>query len=241
MSFRVLENAFVWTPRESRNSDFDSVCSCLWCVCKEAHMSLLPCMWRHRSWMTTKSQNLNISAFPHPSPWGLETPGQTRLHCVFVALCRYAHTLTCIVTTLHLHVWTCICISNVRSHVLWSYGEKQAENLSSCTYLQDPRSGVHYSSWGWVVLQMQMLINLGGHVLWILTGSIVGTTKFQFYGTTGVVPHKFTQFFHTNFYGTTYMFCLRTRHDKHRKYPLIGLWDYDGLNDTFFTDVKGVV
>ena len=48
-------------PRETRNSDFDGVCSCLWCVRKEAYMSLLPCMRRHRSWMTTKSPNLNIS------------------------------------------------------------------------------------------------------------------------------------------------------------------------------------
>ena len=98
-----------------RNNDFDGVCSCLWCVVKEDHMSLLPWMWSHRSWMTTKSQNLNISVFRHQSPWGLETPGQTRLQCVFVVLRRWAHTLTCIVTGLHLQVCTCRCMSNVRS------------------------------------------------------------------------------------------------------------------------------
>ena len=81
-----------------RNNDFDGVCSCLWCVVKEDHMSLLPWMWSHRSWMTTKSQNLNISVFRHPSPWDLETPGQTRLHCVLVVLCLSVHTLTCIFT-----------------------------------------------------------------------------------------------------------------------------------------------
>ncbi len=31
-------------------------------------------------------------------------------------------------------------------------GEEHSENLSSYTYLQDPPSGVHYSSWVWLAL-----------------------------------------------------------------------------------------
>ncbi len=81
-------------PRETRNSDFDGVCSCLWRVDKESHMSLGR-IRRHRSWMTTETPNLNISVFLYPSPWGLENPRQTRLHCVFVALLRCTHALTC--------------------------------------------------------------------------------------------------------------------------------------------------
>ena len=38
--------------------------------------------------------------------------------------------------------------------------------------------------------------------------SIGGTTKFKFCGPEDVVPHNFTQFFHTNFCGTTFMFLL---------------------------------
>ena len=40
--------------------------------------------------------------------------------------------------------------------------------------------------------------------------SIGGTTKFKFCGPEDVVPHNFTQFFHTNFCGTTFMFLLRS-------------------------------
>ena len=151
-------------PRETRNSDFDGVCSCLWCVRKEAYMSLLPCMRRHRSWMRNKSPNLNISAFLHPSPWDLENPRKTRLHCVFVALLRCAHDLTCILTDVLFHVCTCSCMSTLRSscsQYTWDHGENHSENLSSCTYLQDPPSGVHYSPWAWVALQLQLHINPG--------------------------------------------------------------------------------
>jgi hypothetical protein len=46
------------------------------------------------------------------------------------------------------------------------------------------------------------VVTLDGYVVWILTDSIVGTTKFQFYGPELVVPHNFAQFCHTNFYGS---------------------------------------
>ena len=231
-------------PRETRNSDFDGVCSCLWCVRKEAYMSLLPCMRRHRSWMRNKSPNLNISAFLHPSPWDLENPRKTRLRCVFVALLRCAHDLTCILTAVLFHVCTCSCMSTLRSscsQYTWDHGENHSENLSSCTYLQDPPSGVHYSPWTWVALQLQLHINPGfleseattpllrpsggGPLCWLfmlkhetcwnsrrkcLWISIGGTTKFKFCGPKDVVPHNFTQFFHTNFCGTTFMSWLRS-------------------------------
>ncbi len=99
--FRVLENALVWTPRENRNSDWDGVWSCLWCVWNKGHGSHEPCVWRHRSWMSVK---LNISVFVPSSVGDFEKASQTRLICVFVALLRYVHTLTCIIRGLHLHV-----------------------------------------------------------------------------------------------------------------------------------------
>ena len=72
------------------------------------------CVRRHRFCMTTKSPTLNISAFVPSSVRGFEKPGQTRLPCVFDALLRCAHTLTCIVRGLHLHLSTCSCMSKVR-------------------------------------------------------------------------------------------------------------------------------
>jgi hypothetical protein len=54
------------------------------------------CVRRYRLCMTTKSPTLNISAFVPSSVRGFEKPGQTRFPCVFVALLRCAHTLTCI-------------------------------------------------------------------------------------------------------------------------------------------------
>ncbi len=57
------------------------------------HISLEPCVRRHRFCMTTKSPTLNISAFVPSSVWVFEKPGQTRFPCVFVAQLRCAHTL----------------------------------------------------------------------------------------------------------------------------------------------------
>jgi hypothetical protein len=77
MSFRALENAVVWTPREIRNNDWDGFCSCVWRVCNKLHLSYEPCVWRHRFCMTTKSPTLNISTFVHSSVWDFENPGHT--------------------------------------------------------------------------------------------------------------------------------------------------------------------
>ena len=79
------------------------------------HISHEPCVRRHRFCMTTKSPTLNISAFVPSSVRGFEKPGQTRFPCVFVALLRCAHTLTCIIRGLHLHVSTGSYMSKVRS------------------------------------------------------------------------------------------------------------------------------
>ena len=128
------------------------------------HISHEPCVRRHRFCMTTKSPTLNISAFVPSSVRGFEKPGQTRFPCVFVALLRCAHTLTCIFRGLQLHVSTDSCMSKVRSlvlHALCNHGENLSENPSSCTYFKDPRSGVHYSCWRWVPLQLHMHINPG--------------------------------------------------------------------------------
>ena len=73
------------------------------------------CVRRHRLCMTTKSPTLNISAFVPSSVRGFEKPGQARFPCVFVALLRCAHTLTCIIRGLHLHISTGSCMSKVRS------------------------------------------------------------------------------------------------------------------------------
>ena len=78
-------------------------------------MSLLPGIRRHRSWMTTKSPNLNISVFLHPWVWGLENPRETRWPCVFVPILDYTHDLTRILTSRCLHVSTSRCMSNVWS------------------------------------------------------------------------------------------------------------------------------
>ena len=113
MSFRVLENTVVWTPRQNRNSDWDGVCLCVWCVWNKLHTSHEPCVRRHRFFMTTKSPTLNTSAFVPSSVWDFEKPGKTKLSCVFVALLYSGHTLTCIVRGLHLHLSTCNCMSSV--------------------------------------------------------------------------------------------------------------------------------
>ena len=127
--------------------------------------------------MTTKTPNLNISAFLHPSPWGLETPRQTRLHCVLVVLLHCTHTFKCILTVVFLHLCTYSCMSTLRSSCspyTWDHDENHSENLSSWTYLQDPPSGVHYSPWAWVALQLQLHINPGFHVE-TLGGNVYGS------------------------------------------------------------------
>ena len=113
--------------------------------------------------MTTKSPTLNISAFVPSSVRGFEKPGQTRFPCVFVALLRCAHTLTCIIRGLYLHVHLHL---HVKREVLLSSMHcatmpKMSQNPSSCTYLKDARSGVHYSYGRCVPLQLQMHINPG--------------------------------------------------------------------------------
>ncbi len=112
------------------------------------HISHELCVRRHRFSMTNKSLTINISDFVPSSVCGFEKTGQTRFPCVFVALLHCAHTLTCIMRGLHLHVSTDNCMSKGRSlvlHTLCNHGENLSENPSSCTYLKDPRSGVYYS------------------------------------------------------------------------------------------------
>ena len=46
-------------------------------------------------------------------------------------------------------------------HALCNHAENLSENLLSCTYLKDARSGVHYSCGTCVPLQLQMHINPG--------------------------------------------------------------------------------
>ncbi len=79
------------------------------------HISHEACVRRHRFCITTKSPTLKISAFVPSSVRGFEKPGQTRFPCVLVALLRCAHTLTCIIRGMHLHVSTGSCLSKVRS------------------------------------------------------------------------------------------------------------------------------
>ncbi len=106
--------------------------------------------------MTTKFPTLNISVFVSSWVSGFEKPGQTRSPCVFVALLRCAHTLTCIIRGLYLHASTDSCMSTVdlsnqclkkdfRRDTPWNHAENLSENPSSCTDLKDPRSGVDYS------------------------------------------------------------------------------------------------
>jgi len=89
--------------------------SCFWWVLTKVHMWHQECVQRHRSWITTKNNKLSLSVFLPTSLWGHERPAQTRLHCVFGTLFRYAHTLTRISWGLHLHVSTWNCISKDRS------------------------------------------------------------------------------------------------------------------------------
>ena len=84
------------------------------------HISHEPCVRRHRFSMTTKSPTLNISDFVPSSVRSFEKTGQTRFPCVVVA-------------------------QSLVLHGLRNHGENLSENPSSCTYLKDSRSGVHYS------------------------------------------------------------------------------------------------
>ena len=101
--------------KKAEKDDWDGVCSGVWCVRNKTSYIHEPCVRRHRFCMTTKSPTLNISAFVPSSVRGFEKPGQTRFPCVFVALLRCAHTLTCIFRGLQLHVSTDSCMSKVRS------------------------------------------------------------------------------------------------------------------------------
>ncbi len=87
------------------------------------HIPHEPCVWRHRFSMTTKSPTLNISVFV-PSVWDFEKPGETRSPCVFVALLRCAHTLTCIIH--HALIW--------KIHGLVFTTRVEDEFLCRCTY-----------------------------------------------------------------------------------------------------------
>ncbi len=89
MSFRVVQNAVVWIPRERWNSDCDSVCSCVWPVHNKLHISHEPCVWRYPFCMTTKSPTLNISDSVPSSVRDFEKPEHTSLPRVFVALLHW--------------------------------------------------------------------------------------------------------------------------------------------------------
>jgi hypothetical protein len=151
--------------KKSEKADWDGVCSGVWCVCNKTS---------YTSWtMRVKASFFHDNQVPHPkyqcfcvviSVRIRKIPGK-RGSLVFSLRCfRCAHTLTCIMRGLHLHVSTDSCMLKVRTlvlHALCNHGENLSENPSSCTYLKDPRPGVHYSCWRWVPLQLHMHINPG--------------------------------------------------------------------------------
>ena len=57
-----------------------------------------------KGWGTKVQRTTYISVFVPSSVGGFEKAGPSRLPCVFVAVLRCAHTLTCIIRGLHFHM-----------------------------------------------------------------------------------------------------------------------------------------
>ena len=112
MSFRVLENALVWTPRERRNSDWDGACWCLGCVRNKGHVSHDPMCVNATFLHDNQVPQTQYHCFVPSSTGVFEKAGPTRFPCVFVAVLRCAHTLACIIRGL---TSTCSFTSYVRS------------------------------------------------------------------------------------------------------------------------------
>ncbi len=163
MWFRGCQNAVALTRGETWRSNFAGGLSCVSCVRTKAHMSTRTSVQGYRVWMTTHSASF-ISVILRP--YHIKSPLSPDKTCYLVML--LAKVLR---TEVHMSSQ-----SSVQNH--WCF-EHYLQNLClpvlhavrnrtkivpwsfPMSLFYDSPSGPHYSSWGWVGLQLQLHLTPG--------------------------------------------------------------------------------
>ena len=137
MWYRGCENAMARTGWEGGLSDSDGGFSCGWCVRTKVHMSIRSCGQRHHVWMTNWSTRLVWFCWPKLC--------SRKWTCLVGRLCIDNGLFS---TIFKVCVFLCCILCEV--------GRRWSWDRSTWSYLYDPRSGVHLSSSGWIVLDLEM-------------------------------------------------------------------------------------